>query len=307
MRKDDLKSLITQMYDNLIKNIDNQNDVTKEQVVNYLKDAVDTISSISDEKINTIEHHSSVFENAYKEIANHGISSYQKTNKQFEKLTQLHEETLNSFTDTTIDITSITEKFNDIQTHMTDEVQKANDIIIQLSKQVETLEKDSNLDPLTKVFNRRALSTHLNNICSKKDLKYELHLLILDIDDFKVINDTYGHIAGDKILIFISNILKKTLRDGDKIFRYGGEEFVIILNRIDTIHCKKIATRLLNLISSNHLIYKGRTINVTVSIGGAKYTNNDSPDSFIARADKSLYKAKKDGKNKMYSEVIDGD
>ena len=122
--------------------------------------------------------------------------------------------------------------------------------------------------------------------------------------NFKVINDTYGHIAGDKILIFIANILKKTLRDGDKIFRYGGEEFILILNRLDNIHCLKIASRILELINKNKLIYKGESINVTVSIGTTIYNISDTPDSMIHRADKALYRAKKDGKKfKKFSHI----
>ncbi|MCD6172601.1 MAG: GGDEF domain-containing protein, partial [Sulfurimonas sp.] len=276
MKKDDLKSLVTKLYENLLENIDNQEDANKEQVINYLRDAIDDISAISDDKISSIEHAKSIFDNAYKEIANKSISSYKHTNQNFEQLSQIHKETIDNCTDTTIDIPEMTKKFNDIQSHMINEVKKANDIISQLSTQVETLERSSNLDSLTNVFNRRALTNHLENICSKQNLKYELHLLVLDIDDFKKINDTYGHIAGDKILIFLTNILKKTLRDGDKIFRYGGEEFILILNRIDFIHCKKIASRLLKLVSSNRLIYKGESLNVTISIGSTTYDNNDT-------------------------------
>ncbi len=306
MKKDDLKSLVTQMYDNLIDNIDNQKDASKEQIINYLRNSIDILSKTDENKISSIEHTKEAFNNAYQEIANKSISSYEYTNQRFEELTQLHEETLISYDETTIDTASMTKRFNDIQAHMIDEIKKANDIIAQLSHQVLALEKDSNLDSLTKVFNRRALSTHLNYLCNQKNLQHELHLLMLDIDDFKKINDTYGHIAGDKILIFVANILKRTLRDGDKIFRFGGEEFIIILNRIDTAHCKKIASRLLSLVSDNKLIYKGESINVTISIGATKYVNDDTPDSFIARADQGLYKAKHAGKNRMHSEEIDG-
>lgn len=306
MEKEDLKSLVTQIHENLIDSINQQDTASKEQVINYLRNAVEVVSSISDEKIDSIEHAKSAFNNAYKEIANKGISSYQHTNEKFEKLTQMHEETLSTCFDPTIDLPAITEKFNEIQSHMVDEVKKANDIINKLSSQVETLEKDSNLDSLTKVFNRRALSKYLSNVCEQKNEHYELHLLLLDIDDFKVINDTYGHIAGDKILIFIANILKKTLRDGDKIFRYGGEEFVLILNRIDATYCQKIASRVLELINKNKLIYKGQSIHVTVSIGTTLYDLSDTPDCLINRADQALYKAKKTGKNRICTELING-
>lgn len=306
MNKDDLKSLVAQMYENLLENINQQDIADRDSVVAYLRDSVDVISNLSDDKLNSAEHAKSAFNNAYKEIANKSISSYKYTNDRFEELTQLHEKTLSRCAEKTIDVPAITEKFNDIQNHMLDEVKKANDIISQLSSQVETLEKDSNLDSLTKVFNRRALSKYLENICTQQNFNQELHLLILDIDDFKDINDTHGHIAGDKILIFVANILKKTLRDGDKIFRYGGEEFVLILNRIDTNHCKKIASRVLDLISKNKLIYKAKSLNVTVSMGTTIFSEGDTPDILISRADKALYKAKSDGKNRICSEFLDG-
>ena len=307
MEKDDLKSLVTQMYENLLENIDHQDNADKENVIAYLRDSIDALSKLKDEQITSIEHAKSAFNNAYKEIANSSISSYKDTNERFKQLSQMHEETLNTCTDySVIDIPSITEKFNEIQLHMTDEVKKANEIISKLSSQVKQLEKESNLDSLTKTLNRRALGTYLNTICSKKDTPYELHLIMLDIDDFKIINDTYGHVAGDKILIFIANILKKTLRDGDKIFRYGGEEFVLILNRIDSEHCQKILLRILEVLEKNKLFYKGDTINVTVSMGSTILVSEDTPDSLLSRADKALYRAKNEGKNTIRMELADG-
>ncbi|MEA3331153.1 MAG: GGDEF domain-containing protein [Campylobacterota bacterium] len=306
MQKDDLKSIVTQMCENLIEQIDLEKSPTKEQILNYLKDSVDVLTSIDDSKIDSIEHAKSAFSNAYKEIAKKGISSYENTNERFEELTKLHVKTLNECKEPHIDLDSITNKFNDIQQHMSDEVIKANKLITQLTNQVKTLEKTSNLDSLTQIFNRRALSTYLETICSKENLKYELHLLMMDIDDFKAINDTHGHVAGDKILIFIANIIKKTLRDGDKIFRYGGEEFVIILNRIDKKSCMQIASRLLKLISGNNLIYEGNSLDVTISMGTTQLEDGDTPDSLISRADKALYKAKANGKNQVCSDVKDG-
>ena len=302
MQNNDLKSLVTQMYDNLLNHIDQQENTTKEQLVNYLKDAVTTVQSIDDQKLNSIDTAKEAFTNAYQEIADSSLSSYQTTNERFEELTQMHVDTINEYEEH-INLPIITEKFNEIQAHMNSEVQKANQIISQLSHQVKILEEASTVDALTKVFNRRALISHLNKVCANDGVPYELHVLMLDIDDFKLVNDTHGHVAGDKILIYIANILKKTLRDGDKIFRYGGEEFLIILNRLDESNCRKITSRLLELIRSNQLIYKGVNIQVTASIGTTKYIQTDSPDSFIARADKALYNAKNNGKNQMYSEV----
>ena len=304
MQKNDLKALVTQMYEELIDNIETQKEATKEQVVTFLQDAVYTIANIKNEDVGSAENAKLTFTNAYKDIADKSILYYKDTNNIFEELNKIHKETLEEFNSTFIDLPKITEKFEDVQTHMSEEISRANSIITDLVSKIKVLETNSNIDSLTNVFNRRALTTYLNNICLKGNLNHQLHFLILDIDDFKKVNDTYGHIAGDKILIFIANILKKTLRDGDKVFRYGGEEFVIILNRIDDDVCTQVATRILKIISSNQLIYKGESLNVTMSIGATIYYDEDTPESLINRADKALYKSKTNGKNQMNKELL---
>nr|WP_321265870.1 GGDEF domain-containing protein [uncultured Sulfurimonas sp.] len=303
MQKDELVSLANEMCKELLNIIDEEQEATKEQVANYLIESAQIIMNVNDEDVGNSGFAEALFHNAYKDIAKKSLSSYKNTNQNIEKITKLHERTLLECNSQHIDLPSLTNKFDEIQSHLIDEVKKANEIISQLTTQVKTLEEKSNLDSLTKVFNRRALSSYLENICSNDELPYEFHLLILDIDDFKIINDKHGHIAGDKVLIFIANILKKTLRDGDKVFRYGGEEFIIILNRVDDAHCKRISSRLLELVRGNKLIYKGEGLRVTMSIGTTRYTNGDTPDSIIARADKALYKAKESGKNQMNSEM----
>jgi len=304
MQKEDLKSLVTQMYEELIENIDTQDEATKEQVVTYLYDAASTIASIKDSDIDSTEHAKLAFTNTYKEIVDQSLSSFRDSNQIFEEIAQIHQNTMSECSKIHIDLPSMTEKFKSVQIQMNNEVERANSIITELTIQVKELERNSNLDSLTKVFNRRALTTYLNNLCDKGDIPYNLHLLVLDIDDFKIINDTYGHIAGDKILIFIANMLRRTLRDGDKVFRYGGEEFVIVLNRITPEVCLEITNRILALVRNNRLIYKGESLNVTMSIGATKYFKGDTPDSIIDRADKALYKSKSGGKNQMNTETI---
>ncbi|MDY0121432.1 MAG: GGDEF domain-containing protein [Sulfurimonas sp.] len=306
MDKNKLKSLVTDMYENLLSKIDNQDDSSKENLVELLKEATDVISTLDEDQINSITAENHIYSDAYKKIAKESLESYETTNAKFQELTAKHQDTIQECQEPHIDLPKLTEKFNEIQRHMEDEVSKANLVISELTQQVKTLEEKSNLDPLTKVFNRRALSSYLRHICSQKNIPYELHLMILDLDDFKEINDTHGHLAGDKVLIFIANILKKTLRDGDKIFRYGGEEFIIILNRIDTLHCRKIIMRLLELVRSNKLIYKGENLHVTMSVGATKLRKDDTYETILSRADAALYAAKKNGKNQMYSDVTDG-
>lgn len=303
MQKSDLKTLVEEIYTNLLERIDSQENATKEQVIGYLKDAVDIVSNISDSDIDSTEHVKEAFNNVYKDLVNQSLTSYEYTNGKFEELTLLHEQTLNECVNEQIDLPTLTEKFNEIQSHMTDEIKKANDVITNLTQKIEALEKTSNIDSLTKVFNRRALNTYLDDICSNKAIPYNLHLLMLDLDNFKDINDNYGHVTGDKILVFVSNILRKTLRDGDKIFRYGGEEFAIALNRNNDEEAEIISNRILKLISSNKLIYMGTKISVTASIGFTRLIDSDDVETLLSRADEAMYISKHSGKNRV-SKVI---
>jgi len=306
MQKNELISLVNKMCKELLVIIDEHDEATVEQVSTYLKESSEIICNVNSDNLNTVGYAESLFHNAYEEIAKKSLSSYAETSKTILELTKKHEDTLSECQEQQIDLPSLTTKFNEIQTHMSEEVHRANDIITKLTKQVKHLEEKTNLDALTKVFNRRALGTYLDNLCSSKKTPFNFHILMIDVDNFKTINDTHGHVAGDKVLIYLASILKKTLRDGDKIFRFGGEEFVIILNRIDDTHCKIITKRLLQLVRDNKLIYKGKNIRTTISIGTTKFVKDDIPDTLLHRADKALYKAKSNGKDQMQTEVKDG-
>lgn len=306
MKKDDLKSLVTQIYNDLLHKIDEDKEPTKEQVADELERASHTIHTMSEAQIDSLEQARVILADSYKEIAKKSISSYKQTNESFEKITQEHKEALDIHQNDLIDYPTIQEKFDALQNNMSEEVHKANEIISRLSKEVKELEKNSNLDPLTKIFNRRALDSYLDKVCEKGHLNHELHILMLDIDDFKSINDEYGHVAGDKLLIYITKLLRKTLRDGDKLFRYGGEEFIIILNRVKNDSCMDIAKRILELVRSNRLIYQGKSLFVTISIGATRYHDGDTPTTLVERADKALYKSKNSGKNQMNVELKSG-
>lgn len=239
----------------------------------------------------------------YKELAHKSIESYSRTNEKIEEITEKHAEILNeSNSCSLIDFEKITEKFSHIQNHLSDEVSKANSVIHTLMEQVKTLEMKTSLDPLTKVFNRYALQEHLKVILDKERLDFEIFAFMVDVDNFKLINDKYGHIAGDKVLIFIAKLLKKALRDGDRVYRFGGEEFIIILNRTDTDGAKLVAERLLNLCRNNKPLFQNQQIAVTLSIGLTKVIEDDSIDSIIDRSDRALYRAKNNGKDRLEME-----
>lgn len=310
MKQEELKETIIAILHYLKNHMNTDAPVTIEDAIHYLQKN-DTVLNHINYQNSSLNETLEAIKEEYKQLAVESIHSYQNSTKNIQQIAKKQHEQIQKLSssedDGTIDLNLIKEKFSSIQDHMIQEVERANAQIHQLKEKVKLLEEKNNLDPLTKAFNRRALQNYLQNITQKKNIKRELHLLMIDIDNFKQINDKYGHIAGDKILIFIAHMLKKTLRDGDKVFRYGGEEFVVILNRINTEHCIKISNRLLTLVSSNKLVYKNDTIQVTVSIGGTKFIpGKDTPESILDRADKALYEAKRNGKNRFipYSEDI---
>jgi diguanylate cyclase (GGDEF)-like protein len=169
-------------------------------------------------------------------------------------------------------------------------------------EQVKALETKTSLDPLTKAYNRYALQEHLKSVLDKENRDFDIFALMIDVDDFKLINDRFGHIAGDKVLIFITKLFKKALRDGDRVYRFGGEELIILLNRTDAAGAQLVAERLLNLCRNNKPLFQNQQIPVTLSIGLTKIVENDTIDGVINRSDTALYRAKKNGKDRLEME-----
>ncbi|MBW9259061.1 MAG: diguanylate cyclase [Candidatus Thiodiazotropha sp. (ex. Lucinisca nassula)] len=164
-----------------------------------------------------------------------------------------------------------------------------------------TIEKDlrqlAMSDPLTGISNRRQLNYQLNYLlASSKRYEENLSLLMLDIDHFKNINDTYGHDTGDSILFSLVELIKPLIREVDQFARWGGEEFIIVLPKTDIIEGANLAERIrrqvedINFPAINHL---------TISIGVTAFQKNDTHASIIKRADDALYEAKNTGRNRV--------
>lgn len=155
-------------------------------------------------------------------------------------------------------------------------------------------------DELTRLFNRRYLYQELSKeILRTKRYDEKLSVLMIDLDHFKKVNDTYGHGVGDIVLKTAAEQLSYTLRQTDSACRFGGEEFVVILpgtNGQDTI---KFAERLRLGLAAQTIEYEtGKTLNVTASIGVTEYKKGDNMDTLLARADSALYEAKEQGRNR---------
>jgi len=164
----------------------------------------------------------------------------------------------------------------------------------------QTLKKALQEDELTQINNRKYLDFQLVQAKNEFDAFGQgFSILFIDIDQFKSINDTYGHNVGDEILKIIAQTLQSNIRPKDMIGRWGGEEFIVIVKNNSLKTLNRVAERLRRL--SEHSAYKSvkHTISVTVSIGGTVYKKGESIKSLIARADKYMYEAKKRGRNQV--------
>jgi diguanylate cyclase (GGDEF)-like protein len=171
----------------------------------------------------------------------------------------------------------------------------------ELKQKNDLLHKLSITDELTHIYNRRYFIKRLKEEFHRA-LRYseKLALIIMDIDNFKKINDTYGHQTGDKILYQVAKIMKQQLRGCDVLGRYGGEEFIILLPYTDFKGAFALSERIRNSIEQNTFKVGRKKINVTISAGIVSYPEYkaESYEKFIKKADEGLYLAKKSGKNR---------
>lgn len=155
-------------------------------------------------------------------------------------------------------------------------------------------------DPLTDVGNRAHMSQVLQrDMDAARRSQQPLSILMLDIDHFKRINDTYGHACGDQVLIKVAQLLKHRLRSIDAIFRYGGEEFLIGLPHTGANQAMLVAERLRLALEQMEVAFAEHRIKLSASLGCAVLLANENLDSFIQRADIALYTAKKHGRNQV--------
>lgn len=169
-----------------------------------------------------------------------------------------------------------------------EELQSANEVLNQLSI----------TDGLTKLHNHRYFQDHLTREIKRVSrTNAPLSLILVDIDDFKQLNDTYGHAAGDEVLISLASIMNENARESDLIARYGGEEFVILMPNTDLAGAVHLAEKIRMAVESTRLIIGDRMkpTDVTISLGVALYKGNRR--EFFAEADRALYRAKGAGKN----------
>jgi diguanylate cyclase (GGDEF)-like protein len=195
----------------------------------------------------------------------------------------------------------LTEVFNDMVArlrHAREELAAINKTLRKKNKELHEL---SITDSLTGLYNHKHLMETLDNeVARSKRHKHDFAVLVVDIDDFKEYNNTYGHLAGDEVISRLASVFKKSVRSCDYVARYGGEEFILVLPEIGPKDGVKAAERIRKKVVKEKFAGDGEPRGVTVSVGVASYPKDgDDPQAIIGRADAALYKAKESGRNQV--------
>lgn len=170
---------------------------------------------------------------------------------------------------------------------------------MMLKDETQSLEEKANFDPLTHFLNRRSMTERLNQAHKNaliNDVSYSL--IMSDIDFFKKFNDTYGHDCGDYVLQTIAKIIQAQIRNKDSACRWGGEEFLLLINEnLDT--AAEVAERIRKSVETYDFYYEGQTLHVTLTLGVSSYYTSSKVKTLIEIADKRLYKGKENGRNQV--------
>ncbi len=195
----------------------------------------------------------------------------------------------------------LTSVFNNMVSRLREGHQKLDAINETLRLKNEELERLSIIDGLTGLVNRRHLMDTLDHEARRtRRSKHSFSILMVDVDHFKELNDTYGHQFGDEVLVRISSILTHTVREVDTAGRYGGEEFVLLLPDTDASGAQHAAERIRECLARGSISVRGQEISVTVSIGVAEFPRDgETAGTLLAAADGALYDAKRNGRNQV--------
>ncbi len=307
--------------------------VTTEELPNALKLIAELISKMR----SNVQQEQKEFERFLKSLngrleevdqyLQNSLTEYQQSYQNGVDLDDAVKEQVKSIGDSVSSIHNIEEMESAVQTHLdkilthidlhrdkeserVNRVEKENE---QLSGQLKELESESGklrqqviesknkalIDQLTQLPNRMAYDERMSQEYARwKRYNSTLIIMVWDIDYFKKVNDTYGHQAGDKVLKVVAGLLRKNLRETDFIARFGGEEFVGLMPETTLGGGFKIAEKIRGAVENLEFHYRGSNVKVTISCGISLFIKNDTPESAFARADKALYQAKDEGRNR---------
>jgi len=214
---------------------------------------------------------------------------------------------------------AVQERVDTIRRHMEafrrnedERIERAEEEVRKLNARLRNLEQESSalrerireerhqalIDPLTEVPNRLAYNERIAQEYARwKRYRSPLVFTVWDVDNFKRINDTYGHQAGDKVLKVVAKILSSQVREADFVARYGGEEFVILLPETDLAQARVVTEKIRAAVEACEFHYRTERVSITISCGMAQFHDQDEADAVFARADAAMYRAKAAGRN----------
>jgi len=285
-----LQSVFEKNKKNIISHIKKQKD--------YLKDREDEFKEIIDlltKAMAVVDHDNQVYnEKIYKQ------------SEKLEKITLLDD--IKKIKNKLIgEVENIKKTVREKELRDSEKLEKLSEKVNSLNVELEKAKEESVKDGLTGVYNRKAFDRYIKNLVERNTVtKAPFSILLLDIDDFKKINDNFGHQTGDRVLVATAHKCRELIRSDDFLARYGGEEFVVVLSgaslrnavKKGKLICKEISKARYALEESN----ENTIISITLSIGASVYKKGDTVETTIARADKALYAAKQAGKNRVVSE-----
>jgi len=200
-----------------------------------------------------------------------------------------------------------TRRMQDANAQLEQKLEASRDDISALQRDLDEVRRESMLDPLTKIFNRKSFDEGmLKSFAEAEERGSPLCLMLIDIDHFKRFNDTWGHQTGDQVLRLVAMTLKSNIKGKDMAARYGGEEFAAILPETDLEGALIVADNIRKAIQAKELLKRStneKLGRITASFGVAWYKQGDTPSSLIERADRCLYAAKHAGRNRVFSEA----
>jgi len=251
------------------------------------------------------------------ELSRKLINVMDKSNVSKDKLNQIKQELQKDSQDIDLEnlkkrLASIADSLEVEASSLTTKIKKENDLIANLQKRMHRLEialekakKESKIDFLTKVLSKRTLEHELNVVESAYN-RYgiEYSLVFFDLDNFKMINDTFGHDAGDSILKDLGKILNQNRREVDLVGRFGGEEFLAILPKTNLKGAITFAENIREAVENHNFLYKGERIFVTISGGIASRSDFNSKEETLKNADSMLYNSKNAGRNRISPNIV---
>ncbi|MCW2237309.1 GGDEF domain-containing protein [Azospirillum canadense] len=195
----------------------------------------------------------------------------------------------------------------DRQARLQGQLQESSQQLAELRVVLDTARREAMTDGLTGIANRRAFDQTLVAAVegALKD-GTPLSLLMVDIDHFKIFNDTHGHLVGDHVLKLVAKVLTEGIKGRDTVARYGGEEFAVVLPRTELTNAITLADQLRASVGSRHIVNRARNASygsVTLSIGAAQYRTGEELMALLRRADEALYVAKRGGRNRVTAEA----